>query len=70
MSLAKLGINMKNISTLKDLWENLDEQEKKNKEKVKGRGEGYITLVFVSYSCNCGGRKFIVSLKDYESPMA
>ena len=44
MLLAKLGINMKNFPTLKDFWENLDEQEKNKNKKVKGRGEGDVTL--------------------------
>ena len=46
MSLAKSAINRKNFPTLKDLWQNLDELNKKKKEKVKGRGEWDVTIIF------------------------
>ena len=52
---------MKNSPTLKELWENSDEREKKKKKNVKGRKEeGHVTLISVLVSHNYGGRKSIV----------
>ena len=37
-ALSRAGLDMKNSPTLKELWENADEREKKKKKKnVKGR---------------------------------
>ena len=33
-SLARAGIGMKNFPTLKELWENADEREKKKKRRT------------------------------------
>ena len=60
---------MKIFPTLKELWENVDEQEKNKNENVKGIGKGSVTLISVLGSHNCGGRKSIVSLKDSDNTM-
>ena len=59
-SLARAGIGTKNFPTLKELWENADEREKKKKKNVKGRGEGDVTLISELGYHNCGGRKSMV----------
>ena len=37
-TLAISGIGMKNFPTLKELWDNADDREKKKNKNVKGRG--------------------------------
>ena len=44
-ALARAGLGLKNFPTLKELWDNVDEREKKKKRNVKGRGEGNVTLI-------------------------
>ena len=56
---------MKTFPTLKELWENSDEQDKKEKKKnVKLRGEGDLTLISELCSHNCGRGKSIVIFKN------
>ena len=69
MELAKMGLNMNIFPTLKELWENADEREKK-KKNVKWRGEGHVTLIYVLGYHKCGGIKSIVSLKYSNNIMA
>ena len=59
-ALARAGLGMKKIPTLKELWDNVEERDKKKKRNVKGRGEGNITLISTLGSHNYGGRKSIV----------
>ena len=44
-ALTRAGLGMKNFLTLKELWDNADEREKKKKRNSKGRGEGNVTLI-------------------------
>ena len=51
-ALARAGLGMKNFTTLKELWDNADEREKK--KSVKEIGEGNITIISALGSHNYG----------------
>ena len=53
---ARAGLGMKNFPTLKELWDNADEREKKKKRNSKGRGEGNLTLISALGSHKYRGR--------------
>ena len=55
-ALTRAGIGMKNFPTLKELWDNADEREKKKKKNVKVIGEGDLTLISALGSHNFGRR--------------
>ena len=64
---ARAGLGMKNFPTLKELWDNADEREKK--KSVKEIGEGNITIISALGSHNYGRKKSIVGFKNSENPM-
>ena len=59
-ALSRTGIGMKNFPTLKELWENADEQKKNKNKNVKGREGGNVTLISELRSHNYERRKSIV----------
>ena len=58
---------MKSFTTFKEFWENVDDREER--KNVVGRGEGNLTLISEMGSHNCGGRKYLVSLKESNNSM-
>ena len=59
-ALARAGLGLKNFSTLKELWDNVDEREKNKKRKLKRKRVGKRALISALGSHNYGGIKFIV----------
>ena len=70
MSISKAWIHMIHFLTMKELWENTDEKERQKKEIGKEIREGDVTLFYLLYSHNCGGRKSMLSLQDSKITMA